>query len=701
MKHEVFQKILNGWRGGAPEHSRSAVRRYGSGVVALVLATLVRWLFDPLLGDSVPFPTYFMAIMFVACYGGLRPALVTTLGGAFLADYLFTAPRGMFFGRGYEDVVAFGLYLTAGVTISVLGDALAVSRRRYQMGEKRLQSLLKIAQHKARSVRELIDYALEESLAFSGSQLGYIYYYSEEREEFTLHAWSREVMAACAIPNPPTVYRLKDTGLWGEAVRQRRPLMENDFAAPHPLKKGYPEGHAPLRRFMTLPVVKDGRIVAVVGVANKPADYTAADLRQLTLMMDSIWEIAERKRAEEQLAAELAINLAMSALSAALIAPASSIREVTDITLHYAKLLTGSEHGFVSVIDPVTGDNVSETLTAMLGNECLIEGAQQRVAFPVGPDGRYGSLWGHALNRQQAFFTNAPQTHEASSGVPTGHVPVKNFLSVPAMLGDRLVGQVALANSHRDYTQEDLEVIEHLTSLYAVALGRKETEDTLRRAHAENRALSGKLLTAQEEERRRLAREMHDDLTQRLAVLAIEAGKLEKELGGAGAVPQRLREMTAQLIDLSRDMHGLSRQLHPSILDDLGLADALRSECARFSQREKIAVRCEFEQAPHAIPKDVALGLYRIAQEALRNVAKHARAAEASVSLATTPSGVMLSVEDAGSGFDRARTRGKLGLGLASMEERARLIGGELSIASEPGKGTLIEVWAPLTEEAA
>jgi signal transduction histidine kinase len=154
------------------------------------------------------------------------------------------------------------------------------------------------------------------------------------------------------------------------------------------------------------------------------------------------------------------------------------------------------------------------------------------------------------------------------------------------------------------------------------------------------------------------------------------------------------------LFRLSQDVHALSRQLHPSILDDLGLVDALRSECASFSQREGIAVRYTPQDIPAGIPKEVALCLYRIAQEALRNIAKHSRAREASVSLAATDDCILLSIEDTGIGFSANHTRGELGLGLDSMEERARLIGAELAIRSEAGRGTAVEVWAPYSGKA-
>ena len=188
---------------------------------------------------------------------------------------------------------------------------------------------------------------------------------------------------------------------------------------------------------------------------------------------------------------------------------------------------------------------------------------------------------------------------------------------------------------------------------------------------------------------------MHDDLTQRIAVLAIEAGKLEQEADSSDLPSDKLREIKDQLINLSQDVHALSRQLHPSILDDLGLVDAMRSECARFSQREGISVRYTPQDIPPGIPKDVALCFYRIAQEGLRNITKHSAAHEARVSLTATDDSILLSIEDDGVGFSPAKSQGKLGLGLASMEERARLIGGEFSVRSEPGRGTLVEVLAP------
>ncbi|MBW8005813.1 MAG: PAS domain S-box protein [candidate division NC10 bacterium] len=225
----------------------------------------------------------------------------------------------------------------------------------------------------------------------------------------------------------------------------------------------------------------------------------------------------------------------------------------------------------------------------------------------------------------------------------------------------------------------------------------RASEAGLRRNQQDLQELAGKLLTAQEGERRRLAREMHDDLTQRLAVLAIEAGKLETLLESSGGpVPGKLREMKEQMVKLAADVHAIARQLHPSILDDLGLVDAMESECTSFSQREGIVVKYQPKNVPAALPKDLALCLYRVSQEALRNIAKHAQTTEAHVFLTGKDAGIMLTIEDHGIGFDLAKVRGKKGLGLASMEERARLVQAELRVDSRPGKGTVIEIQAPL-----
>jgi PAS domain S-box-containing protein len=247
----------------------------------------------------------------------------------------------------------------------------------------------------------------------------------------------------------------------------------------------------------------------------------------------------------------------------------------------------------------------------------------------------------------------------------------------------------------------DLSVAEARLGSWRVFVGFVRDIAERHRAHNTLQLLAARLLQAQEEERRRIARELHDDWTQRLAALAIDAAKLEKQLDRPDEAVRLVRAMRDDLITLSEGVHALSRQLHPSIIEDLGLIEALRSECAGFTQREGIAVAYRPGNIAGAVPKDVALCLYRVAQEALRNIAKHAATNEAWVELYTTGRELVLCVRDRGAGFDRAGLRFQSRLGLASMEERVRLIQGKLSVESIPGRGTAVTVQVPLERSEA
>ena len=233
---------------------------------------------------------------------------------------------------------------------------------------------------------------------------------------------------------------------------------------------------------------------------------------------------------------------------------------------------------------------------------------------------------------------------------------------------------------------------------------RKQMEETsrksdmiLRQSENELRLLAGRLIHNQEEERSRLARELHDDLVQRLAVFAIDIGKLEGELlAQPAAVKEKIRELKNDMITISGDVHNLSRRLHPCILDDLGLIRAIESQCADFSKREGVEVVFSHENIHSDIPTNISLSLYRIVQEGLSNISKHACAEQIAVFLQGIDTELLLSVRDDGIGFDSTEVRGKSGLGLTSIRERVRLIHGKHTIDSQPGKGTQITVKVPL-----
>lgn len=212
--------------------------------------------------------------------------------------------------------------------------------------------------------------------------------------------------------------------------------------------------------------------------------------------------------------------------------------------------------------------------------------------------------------------------------------------------------------------------------------------------------LAGQVMTAQEEERRRIAGELHDDITQRLAALGIELALLKQRAPGSEAsnLHEELSRLQTLILMISEDVRRLSHSIHPSILEHSDLALSLEMHCREFSDQNGIATSFSAREMPAEIPHPVALALYRIVQESLRNVARHSGATEADVVLAGE-GGTRLSlfVMDNGKGFDVSESKISPGLGLVSIEERARQIGASVIIDSMPDEGTRICVQAPLS----
>jgi signal transduction histidine kinase len=229
---------------------------------------------------------------------------------------------------------------------------------------------------------------------------------------------------------------------------------------------------------------------------------------------------------------------------------------------------------------------------------------------------------------------------------------------------------------------------------------RKQAEEELQQSRRELRALAGRLINAEEQERKRISRELHDDLSQKLALLAFDADSLV--LAPAPSVEEMkepLRNIQTRVVQLSQDVRQISHQLHPTILEDLGLTAALSELCEEFSAREGIEVSFEHEGVPKALPVDIASCLYRVSQEALHNVLKHAEASWVRLRVSGRPGGIHLSIRDTGVGFDPEAGKPRPGLGIVSMKERVALVQGEFSIRSQPGQGTEVRVFVPLGDK--
>jgi PAS domain S-box-containing protein len=219
-------------------------------------------------------------------------------------------------------------------------------------------------------------------------------------------------------------------------------------------------------------------------------------------------------------------------------------------------------------------------------------------------------------------------------------------------------------------------------------------------AEQERLELAGLLINAQEQERSRLAREIHDDFAQRLAVLALDL-EVTEDFIQEGAARGRLRKLSKEVFEIGADLHSLSHRLHSSALEMLGLTPGIHSLCAEFAAQYELEIDFVHKDIPESIHPESALCLFRIVQEGLRNVQRHSRASKVDVQLKGSAEAISLNLSDNGIGFELSSSLAPRGLGIRSMRERARMLGGTFAVLSRPMQGTQITVTVPLNSTKA
>ena len=219
----------------------------------------------------------------------------------------------------------------------------------------------------------------------------------------------------------------------------------------------------------------------------------------------------------------------------------------------------------------------------------------------------------------------------------------------------------------------------------------RENEHALQVSQEDTRKLAGRLIAAQEVERARIARELHDDISQKVALLSIDINQMA--LCQAPALRGRAKIMADRAAEIGTDLHNLSYELHPTKLKILGLVTATQLLCRDLSARHQLSIDFVHDRMPSSVPPDPALCLFRIAQEALQNVVKHSGAPNAAVRLIGSAESLQLEISDTGGGFDTSKLGD--GMGLLSMRERVYFLDGHMTIVSKPGRGTRIAVRVP------
>ncbi|MEN3329764.1 MAG: two-component system, LuxR family, sensor kinase FixL [Acidobacteriota bacterium] len=269
------------------------------------------------------------------------------------------------------------------------------------------------------------------------------------------------------------------------------------------------------------------------------------------------------------------------------------------------------------------------------------------------------------------------------------------LVSLPLMFLAALIKERERAQELAVQKEQRLEVA--LDSAHQASRALSESQEKLHQSHNQIRKLLGRLIDVQEAERRRISRELHDDLNQKIAALSMNISQLKRNVPMPdGTLIDELDQLRETASDLTNEVRRLSHQLHPAVLEHLGLVKALESYIASFAHEEQIDVRLSAELRDERIPFQTSIGLYRVAVEALRNVARHSGARSAVVSLKRDSEFLELCVSDSGKGFDVERFRQDGGLGLISIEERLRLLQGTCEIFSTPGRGSMLVARVPL-----
>lgn len=340
-------------------------------------------------------------------------------------------------------------------------------------------------------------------------------------------------------------------------------------------------------------------------------------------------ELRETMRA---LTWESGVNSAFADLSEALI-QSMPVDEIALLVLDRARQLTGSQHGFVAYVDQVSGHLICPTLTGDVWEDCRVEPKRRVFENCTG-------LWGWVLTHRKPLLCNSPAADARSQGVPPGHVPVTRFLAAPALIGDTLVGIIALANPERKYTRQDEALVERLASLYALAVSRKHTEETLAHSEEQLRLLSTQRLITQEEERRKIARELHDSIGQSLAAIKFNVENVLRKIDrerNASAVESL--EMVVPIIrNAIEEARRIYTGLRPTLLDDLGIIATLSWFCREFGRTYRnICVESQLDLEEGMIPEQLKIVIFRIVQEALNNIARHSRAELVNLALRIHP----------------------------------------------------------------
>jgi signal transduction histidine kinase len=465
-------------------------------------------------------------------------------------------------------------------------------------------------------------------------------------------------------------------GILGVLIRDARPLRLHDIADDHH-SVGFPPNHPPMRSFLGVPILLRGVAFGNLYLTEKEGggDFTSEDQELVTLLaaqaavaIENARLFESAKRWSDQLESLIEVGNAL----------ATEIELTRMLELVSRRLREILQARFVAIL-MVTGEGAIEVMTVAGDADESVAGAVLPLA---------GTKVGRVLERARSERVDSVLDDPESDLELTRKLGMLTALYVPMKLRNESIGVIVAGDKlarDRRFSSGDLRLAETFASRAAIAAdqGRRIQRDAFRR-----------VVQAQEEERRRLARELHDETGQALASILLRLKTLE-EAKDVDDLKESVRALRERVVDTLRDVRRLAIELRPAALDDFGLEPALERLTSGFAEQTGIRVELESRLKDDRLPEDVETVLYRIVQEALTNIVKHAHADRVSIFVTQKPNSVSAIIEDDGRGFDPQRDVDG-GIGLLGMRERVALLEGSLTIESSRDTGTTLVVEVPL-----
>ena len=527
---------------------------------------------------------------------------------------------------------------------------------------------------------------LDHAQRLTGSTFGFVGYIDPQTGFLVCPTMSRDIWDACQVPNKQFVFD-RFSGLWGWVLEHRQSLLTNT-PADDPRSSGTPPGHIHIDSFLGVPALIGQTLVGEVALANAHHPYTDQDLEVVERLTWMYALAIQRQRHEETLYRYARRLQHMHTIDRSILS-AHSPTDIAGAVLNQLQHLIAYEYAGITLFN--TDRDTAKILAAYANHEVQIEidhciPLSLFRAIPAFQD-KNGQL-------VTDIYAVSPihDTH-----MMEGLNPLRSFIGVPLICQGRTIGTLALGSTVANlFKGEDLEITHEVANQVAIALQQAQLFADVQEARTRLRMLSQRLVAVQESERRHIARELHDEIGQTLTGLHL---LLEMADRVPGNYQRNLDNARLLINDLMARVREMSLDLRPAMLDDLGLLPTLRWHFKRYTSQTSIQVLFKHSGLDRRFTPEIETAIYRLVQEALTNVARYARVNELTVRLWADQQTLGVQIDDQGVGFDyEAVLSSNTSSGLAGMQERVLLLGGQFSVRSAPGAGACLIVNVPLHE---